>query len=113
MAFLAKRQYPRSALREGIRIRSSRGVEYSTLEDLSAGGLKLFLDHDLDLGSVLELSFSIRIAGSKPSEFSAMGRVVRSVKQGTDYFIGVQFLDLDEKARQSLQAMVDSGEGPF
>lgn len=113
MAFMAKRQYPRSSLREGVRIRSDRGVEYATIEDLSAGGLKIYLDHDLAVGSLLELSFSVRVSGAKVEEISVMGRVVRSIKHDMAFFIGVQFMDLNEKYRQSLHAMVDSGDGPF
>jgi len=113
MAFMAKRQYPRSSLREGVRIRSHRGVEYATIEDLSAGGLKIYLDHDVATGTLLELSFSIRLGGSKAQEISVMGRVVRSIRHDMAYFVGIQFMDLSDQSRQSLQAMVDSGEGPF
>ena len=113
MAFMAKRQHPRSTLREGVRIRSDRGVEYATIEDLSAGGLKIYLDHDVAVGSLLELSFSIRVAGSSVEEICVLGRVVRSIKHNMGFFVGVQFMDLSERYRQSLQAMVDSGEGPF
>ncbi len=114
MAFKAKRQFQRSSLREGAKIRTANGIEYSTLEDLSAGGLRLYLDHDVALGSLLELSFTVRsLSTGRSEEVKTMARVVRSVKEKDSYFVGVQFLDLKEEWRRSLQAMVDSKEGPF
>jgi len=71
------------------------------------------LDHDVEIGSIFELSFSLRVPGAKVEELVVMGRAVRSVKSGSAFFVGIEFIDLTSKHRESLQAMVDSGDGPF
>jgi hypothetical protein len=106
MAFLAKRRFPRETRREGVKIVSAQGVEYGTFEDISAGGLKLTLDRSADVGEILELEFRPR-SGEK--DIHAPVRVVRSMKKGRDFEIGVVFLG----SFPQLASLVDPKQGPF
>lgn len=114
MAFQAKRKFKRSVTREGVRLMTPSGLEYSTFEDLSAGGLKLWLDHEIDSGVMIELEFSLSAASAAPkNSLRVMGRVVRSVKKENGFEVGVQFIDLQSSTRAFLEKLVDSSEGPF
>lgn len=116
-AFLAKRQFKRSNHREGVKIVSPQGVEYSTLEDLSAGGVKIHLDRDVPEGQLMELEFSIRSSnGLKVSDVKTLGKVVRSVRssRGAGYHVGLQFLDLQDNIRHLINTLfIDDKDGPF
>jgi hypothetical protein len=105
MAFQAKRKFKRSVQREAVRLLTPSGLEYATFEDLSAGGLKLWMDHEMEPGTMIDLDFcSIR----------TMGRVVRSIKKNDGCFeVGVQFIDLQSSTRALIEKLVDSEEGPF
>jgi len=116
-AFRAKRQFKRNNQREGVKIVTSNGVEYSTLEDLSAGGVKIHLDREATEGDLMELEFSVRgVSGAKISDVKTIARVVRSVKsaRGSGYHIGLQFLDLQDKSRELINTLyIDEMDGPF
>jgi len=114
-AFRAKRQYKRSIMKEGVRITSPDGLEYSTSEDLSAGGVKIYLDRDPQIGSILELQFTLRSPeGKLLTEIKTLGKVVRSVKSNSGYQVGLQFLNLQDRAQVAINEMISSDkDGPF
>ena len=110
MAFEAKRKFKRSVQREAVRILTASGLEYATFEDLSAGGLKLWLDHEVPSGLMMELEFSLRASsGDLISNLKVLGRVVRCIKQSSGFEVGIHFVDLPQAARRSL-SMALSGD---
>ncbi len=113
MAFQAKRKFQRSVQREAVRITSKAGVEYATYEDLSGGGLKLWLDHPLEKDSSLSLEFTLRPQSDRTQEVVVMARVVRCVKINDGYEVGVQFVNLADSTRHIIQRLFASEDGPF
>lgn len=114
MAFKAKRKFPRSTRREGVKVRTAVGLEYGTFDDLSIGGIKLFLDHSKQEDELMQVEFNL--PGSPKIEIRATGRVVRSVKSSTGYEIGVEFLHIHPALRGELQEFcdkIDTVDGPF
>lgn len=113
MAFQAKRRFQRSVQREAVKILSKAGIEYATYEDLSAGGLRLWLDHEVDLGTLYELEFKLRVWGQSPLEILVQGRVVRCVKIQDGFDVGVEFLNLPQATIAAIQKHFSAEEGPF
>ncbi|MDB5036867.1 MAG: hypothetical protein JWQ35_395 [Bacteriovoracaceae bacterium] len=113
MAFQAKRKFQRSVQREAVKILSPAGIEYATYEDLSAGGLKLWLDHDMEPQTTLSLEFSLREPGQTPQNIKVVGRAVRCIKTKAGFEVGVQFLNLQEPTREAIQKLFDGNDGPF
>lgn len=114
-AFRAKRQFKRSVMREGVRILTSSGPEYSTSEDLSAGGLKIHLDREAPQGALMEVEFTLRSPeGKLLTEVKTPAKVVRSVKTAKGYQIGLQFTNLNDRIQMAINAMISNDkDGPF
>lgn len=110
MAFLAKRKFPREVRRDGVKIVSDRGIEYGTYEDISAGGLKLTLDRPAEIGEKLDIEFRPQ---SGESEIQMPVQVVRSIKVGKLYEVGVLYLRSYPRLIRSLESSVDPKQGPF
>jgi hypothetical protein len=113
MAYRAKRKFVRSIQRDAVKILSPQGVEYATYEDLSAGGLKLWLDHDMAPTSTFLLEFSFRSPQGASQKISVMARAVRCTSSKDGFEIGVQFLNLSVATRTAIEKLFDVGEGPF
>lgn len=116
MAFQAKRKFPRVSGREAVRIRSSSGVEYATFEDISSGGLRLWLEHPIKVGDLLELEFDLPsdwVDAKQTRSMRRPARVVRAVQKGDSYEIGVQFLDAMPEISRHLGSAIDDQAGPF
>ncbi len=115
MAYLAKRQFVRNGMTEGVRIQTTSGPVYATTEDLSAGGLRVLADLDLPQGCLCEIEFDLRTSlGGRPVAVKTVAKVVRSVQSAKGYHLGLQFIDLKESIRAVIQALsVDENAGPF
>lgn len=111
MAFKAKRQHPRASLREGIKVRTAIGIEYGTFDDLSIGGLKLFLDHAKREGEVVDLEF--RVASGMAGQIKVLGRVVRCLEHSSGYEVGIEFVNIAASMRDRITKLFDTGEGPY
>jgi hypothetical protein len=120
MAYSAKRRFQRSPQREAVKIRTPHGVEYAVFDDLSAGGMKIWIDNPKDIGSLMQLEFSIRNPEGRIIHIRNSAIVARCVKakiESSDGFeIGVQFresLSAELFSRASKTDAVDSETGPF
>ena len=116
MAYRAKRQFKRNSCREAVKLVTDAGIEFCTYEDLSAGGMRLLLDHAAPIGSVMEIQFTLRPAAEKAlprHEIKTLGKVVRCIQSSGDYDVGLQFLHLTPATRQAIEKAMDSEEGPF
>lgn len=103
----------RSIQRDAVKILSPVGLEYATYEDLSAGGLKLWMDHALEPNARLSLEFSVRNLDNTPLKIKVVGRVVRCVRSGDGYTVGIQFLDLSRTTREAIEKLFQPIDGPF
>lgn len=109
MAYQAKRQFFRRRLREGVQIKGTHGLEYATYEDICPGGLKVYLEHPLELKNLLKLSFSIP-RDRRNLEVQCCGRVVWCVERSDEpgcFEVGLEFVGLSDTARQHIQELVD------
>lgn len=114
MAFQAKRKFKRSIQRDGVRVTSPAGIEYATYEDISAGGVKLFMEYEKRPHAQLEMQFTVRNeSGENLGDIHTFGRVVRSIKTQDGYEIGVAFTNLDDRIRAMFEKLIDGEEGPF
>lgn len=113
MAYRAKRKFQRSIQREAVKILSPAGLEYGTFEDLSVGGLKLWLDHELSISTTLSLEFSVYSPLRGLTPLRVTGRVVRCVLAKSGYEIGVEFLDASKSTHTAIEKLFDVSEGPF
>lgn len=114
MAFEAKRQFSRKTSREAVKILSSRGVEYATFEDISAGGLKLWMERPAESGEALQLEFYLPYAGKgRHLDLVVDARVVRSIKRDSHYEVGVKFTELKPDDVERLKTVVDVQQGRF
>ena len=113
MAFAAKRRFARSIQRDAVKIKSSSGIEYATYEDVSAGGLKLWLDHDVNIGNIFALEFTLRSVGGRNAEISVLGQVVRCITRPSGHEVGIQFLDLQDSVRKEILQHTKTEDGPF
>jgi|GEM_PF-4653887 len=114
MAFQAKRQYVRRSSREAVRILSRVGVEYATFEDISAGGLKLWMKRNTIPGEVLKLEFLLPYSGAgRYQDMKIDVIVVRSEKKEERYEVGVKFIELPQGKRLLLETVVDCTSGSF
>lgn len=114
MAFQAKRKFKRCVQREAVRVIGPSGIEYATYEDISVGGVKLYMDYEKAPNVNLNLEFTVRgEQGENLGNIRTSGRVVRSIKSGDGFEVGVQFINLDDRLRVSLERLIDAEEGPF
>lgn len=120
MAYSAKRRFQRSPQREAVKIRTPHGVEYAVFDDLSAGGMKIWLDHSMEEGSLIQLEFSIRNAQGQIIHVRNSAIVARCIKvraeTGDGFQVGVQFrqsLSSEYFSDASKSAGIDSESGPF
>ncbi|MGA0163455.1 MAG: PilZ domain-containing protein [Bdellovibrionota bacterium] len=116
MAYQAKRKFPRKLTRDGVRVRTSAGIEYGTFEDLSLGGLRLLMEREMPAGEMIDLEFSF-LSPSVESEVrlqvKAMGRVMRSSPRSDLFEIGVAFLSVPKELARHWTTSVDDPIGPF
>lgn len=114
MAYRAKRKFQRSVQRDAVKILSPAGVEYSTFDDLSLGGLKLWLDREMLPPTVISLEFTLRSSlRSAVIPIKVMGRVVRCIPSKRGFEIGVAFMGLDVSTHMAMEKLFDAEEGPF
>jgi hypothetical protein len=99
--------------RDAVKILSPAGVEYATYEDLSVGGLKLWLDHEMLPPTTIRLEFSLRPALQGSTPIKVLGRVVRCLPSKLGFEIGVQFIGLDPTTQSAMEKLFDLSEGPF
>jgi len=78
-------------------------------KDISAGGLLLFSDEVLPLGSILELNLELPNAGES---IECLARVVRveEIEEEKNYHIAVCFLDITGAQRARLNRYVEGGD---
>jgi len=114
MAFQAKRKYTRKTGREAVKILSQRGVEYATFEDISAGGLKLWMDRSIEAGEVMQVEFLLPYVGhGRHLGLEVDAQVVRCIKRDKAFEVGVKFLRLSDSEWQQLETAVDCTKGSF
>jgi len=117
MGYQAKRKYKRAVYTDGVKLETGNGVEFATYEDVSFGGLRLYLDHDVKAGAIMQASFTVRHGGIDKirSEIRVLGKVVRCIKSISGYTVGLQFLNLTKETRENLASLVevDIEAGPF
>ncbi len=71
------------------------------LKDISVGGACIKVTHPLPVGKIISLEIKL------PEEsFSAQSEVRWCSKEGTDYLVGLQFMDLEEKEKEIIQVLV-------
>jgi c-di-GMP-binding flagellar brake protein YcgR len=110
----ALRRYPRAPVEFGVRLRfqSMREFLEATAEDLSLGGMFLRSEHlapDGRARSVGEV-FSIRFDAGGKRMVEGLCRVVRVVppeQPGAVAGVGVEFLELEEKGRRLIEAILE------
>lgn len=113
-AYKAKRQFPRQVLQEAVRVTSSQGVEFVTIEDVSVGGAKLLFDHEELQGRFMDVEFTLRDdKGVRCSEIRAVGQVAHCVKSPSGFHIGLQFIYTSSDHKKQMERLIDSSEGPF
>lgn len=116
MAFQAKRKFPRKYGREAVRLWTKSGVVYSNFEDISLGGLRLWLEHSLKPGEILEVEFDLPtdwVEASRHRSLRRPARVVRCAARGDFYEVGVQFLDAPPDWMRQISKPIDDQAGPF
>jgi len=114
MAFQAKREYLRRSSREAVKILSERGVEYATFEDISAGGLRLWMDREVAFGERLRLEFLLPYSGSGRYEgMEVEAQVVRCESKEAHFDVGVRFVGLSASDWDRLKTTVDCTKGNF
>ena len=114
MAFKAKRQYKRAELIDGVKLHTGAGIEFSTIDNVSAGGLCIRSDHEMKTGAYLEASFTVRSScGTIRNEVKTLCRVARCIKGDTSFRVGLHFLNLNAEAREQIKNFCGTGQGPF
>lgn len=120
MAYSAKRRFQRSAQTDGVKIRTPHGVEYAIFDDLSAGGMRLWTDHSMELGTLMQIEFSLKNKEGALVNLKNSAIVARCVKAkvgGSDgYYIGIQFresLSPEWFVDASNSEDIDVSSGPF
>lgn len=78
------------------------------VSDLSESGCFVHTDDPLPLGADIELKFTVQI--EEPVLFEGRGRVVRHAVAGEPTGMGVEFLELDDTARDVLQKLLLKAE---
>ena len=92
MGFLAKRIHPRKLLRDGVKIYAPQGVEYATFEDISGGGIRLFMNRSPELGEIFDME--LRFPGLR-QDTRISAKVVRVNESGRSFEVGLEFLKID------------------
>jgi hypothetical protein len=77
---------PLSVVVEGL-----PGLLPPRLKDVSAEGISFLYDHEITPGTVIHISI-----GSVQPPFESDGRVVWCSKQGDDFQMGIEFLNVDK-----------------
>jgi len=95
MAFLAKRIHPRKLLRDGVKIYAPRGVEYATFEDISGGGIRLFMSRAPEMGEIIDME--LRFPGMR-QDTRISAQVVRVNPSERSFEVGLEFLKIDPAA---------------
>lgn len=89
------RRVPLSAAASGLDPRTTTPVS-----DLSETGCFVHTDNPLDIGATIELRFTV--FPEEPVLFRSQGRVVRHAVDGEPPGMGVEFVELDDSARDVL-----------
>lgn len=114
MAYMAKRRFNRKNSREAVKLVSSRGVEYTVFEDISAGGLRIRMERPVDFGAEFLAEFLLPYKGAgRYRDMNARIRVVRCQKVNSHYDVGAQFVDIDSEQKTALESSVDCSPGNF
>jgi len=92
MGFSSKRIHPRKLLRDGVKIYASEGVEYATFEDISGGGVRLFMNRAPLIGEVIDME--LRFPGLR-QDTRISAKVVRVNESGSSFEVGLEFLRVD------------------
>ena len=75
-----------------------------TSQDISASGILIETDRDLNKGD--RITFSFFLPGA--SQIVVDGVLVRSEKKGDALHYGIRFIDLEEESCQAIERFVDS-----
>lgn len=114
MAYQAKRQFNRKTSREAVKLLSSRGVEYAVFEDISAGGLRILMEHKVELGTKFRAEFLLPYTGT--GRYQGMEVEVEAVRcepHKDGYDVGVKFSNLDSARRSQMETSIDCTPGEF
>ena len=82
--------------------------------DISVGGAGVLLPRSLTVKSTVQVAVQLPIP-REPGEFNVMtasGKVVFQVLRGDSYQVGLQWVNLDRKTQELLQAFVDHVSNP-
>jgi hypothetical protein len=102
--------------RDGVRVRTTSGLEYGTFEDLSLGGVRLVMERELPAGEIVDLEFSIRGSGIEAElrlSVKALGRVIHSFARNDSFESGIAFLSIPKELARHWTTSVDDPIGPF
>lgn len=108
---IEKRIYPRKKLRTRVVFEdeTGEGFVYFYSTDVSMGGLFFESDVPLKIGTRVFLSFSL---GEREAPIRTTAQVMRVEREsGTGFVVlgvGIKFLDLQEPARNKVEAYVNS-----
>lgn len=100
-----RRLHPRvHPTRVSLCIREGERRNFPIIEDLSVGGVRLFVDHKLAAGAVLDLEMRVK-DGSAP--FAFRGCVLRAHGEGAAH-VAIRFLEMNAETKERLSGFVAS-----
>lgn len=102
-----RRQYKRAAMNRGVRIYLSDGSNVNAkIINISVAGVGIVYDMPAEMGAKLGLEFSL-IGDNKDTVTLRVHAMVRhNHLKDNRYYIGMQFLDLDENSRDLIEMFV-------
>jgi hypothetical protein len=108
MAYALKRLSERKTYRDGIRLSGEFGICYGTLEDLSARGLRAKLDQSIDSDQIVDAQFAVYVPGQGRVSFQLKAKIIRTENAGSDYELGLKFVDLPARESRMLSILLES-----
>lgn len=91
-------------LGKGIKDNRSTRIVSTRIADVSLGGARIVADARIEEG--IEILISSKLPDSL--KFQVKGKVVRAEKTSAGWEHGIRFTDLDNEARQAIQALVET-----
>jgi uncharacterized protein (TIGR02266 family) len=109
-----RRQYPRFPVTVEVTHVSDHNFFTGFMEDISEGGLFIASYHLFEMGSCFELEFTLP-GQQDPCLVQCQVQWIRVYNPSSDAFpgMGVQFLDLDPKARELIQRFIKQRQPLF
>ena len=98
------RKFVRLSVNRPLQITSASGTKLTAkLENVSTGGAGILSPVDAEVGAVLELRFTLLVS-DKNHDFVVKGTVRHSHLKQNRYFLGIEFLGLDQQNLDFLES---------